>query len=752
MENLTYGFIKTNEKDATNEIRTNLQIYGEDVLQTKFPSYVDGLKDITRRIIWFSRNYKEAKGLNKVIGDIGDYHEGGDSSIYNAMIRLAQPFMVGHSLITIEGKSGEYYDPGAAAAPRYLKAYLSEFSKDIFINGVNLRTLPMVPTKEFSDMEPRYLIPRLPMALIIGNLTVGFGFKSHIPMIDFEDVCDLVMIFSEYYQNGGVGTPDKKLLSKYLVPSFPIHNLIKNRKDIIKHYNEGDYTYPVDIEGLAEVTGNTIVLRAVPYGVDFGTVTRIVREQMRDKKHWLWNYLSTVNQYSSDTAELSFEIKKGLNPFDVLNAIKGIIKFNYKWHPIHSYMKNGYALSLNPVMLIYLWYQERAVSIAGGLKYKQTDLVFEKMKLEAMLVISDHTNEVINIVRKAEDEEDAIKKLHKKFTDLTYKQAKIIANLKISTLSKASRKQILSDLEQVEFDLKNVIGSFTKIHNQIYTDAQYLKKKYKSTKETRFSDDFIGYVQYGNLGITHFFDLDEMYELLNSKGWSNSVKKEIHFYDSKYPHKYTLIGGKLNNLDILPRNIACEGIICLPAEREDYILTMDKKTNSTSVVEVKDNINYNASFTICPVSKHFYAIHKNGKITEDSVDKYTLRKTISKGARTDLIYALPDKYTDVVVFHMNPTFPNNLRADRILKDNSKLGCLKTTPTGSTIILAICPIKQNEIYLNIPHSCTKINSIEFLCIKNIKKLFTESDNILIPLNKNIKLKRNSNVRTLYTLAC
>lgn len=751
MENQNYGFIKTNEKDATSEITSSLKFFGEDVLQTKFPSYVDGLKDITRRIIWFSRNYKEAKGLNKVIGDIGDYHEGGDSSIYGAMIRLAQPFMVGHSLITIEGKSGEYYDPGAAAAPRYLKAYLSEFSKDIFINGVNLRTLPMVPTKEFSDMEPRYLIPRIPTALILGNLTVGFGFKSHIPMIDFEDVCNLVMIFSEYYQQGRVGIPENKVLAKYLIPSFPIKNLIRNRQELLKAYSSGDYSRGVDIEGWMEVAGNTLVLRTVPYGVDFGTVTRIVREQMKDKKHWLWGLLNTVNQYSSDAAELSFELKKGMNPFNVLNSLRSILKFNVNWHPIHSYMKNGRALTLSPATLTYLWYNERAISIAGGLKYRQTDLVFEKMKLEAMLIVSNNTDDVIDIVKKSEDENDAIRKLHHKFTELTHKQAKIIANLKISTLSRSNRKQILSDLEQVEVDLKNITNSFTKVNEQIYNDAQYLKKKYRSTKETRFSDDFIGYVQFGNLGVSHFFNKNEMYDLLNTKGWGN-VSRSIHFYDNKLPKRFFISNNKLLPLERVSKDIACEGIVCQPTRinpAESNIIFINKETNNTCVVD--SYAEYSNDFTICAVGDKFYAIHRNGKITLDDINTYSRRKTVSKGSKTDLLYVLSMSAKDIVVFHMNDKNPNVLRIDRILSSDT-LGCLRTIPTGTEYILDTVPMNKSEVYLNIPTECTKSNVIEFILVKQVKNLFKDQNNILVQLNKNSKLKRNNNVRSFYILDC
>lgn len=746
------GFLAVQEKDASSEIRDSLLTFGEDVLQTKFPSYMDGLKDVTRRIIWCAREYRDAKGLGKIIGDIGDIHVSGDSSIYGAVVRLAQSFMVGHPIITIEGKSGKYYDPGAAAAPRYLKAYLSEFSRDIFFNGVNLKTIPMVPTKDFGSMEPRHFIPRLPTALIMGNLTVGFGFKSFIPMIDFEDVCNLVMAFSEFYQKGGIGIPNHRLIARYVVPTFPIQNLIKNREELIQHYNNGNYTKAVSIEGWAEVSGNTIVLRTVPYGTDFGTVTKTIRDLMKDRKHWLWDHLVTINQYSSDVAELSIEVKRGQNPFEVFDLIRSTLRFSTMWHPIYSYMKDGRALSLNPATLTYLWYQERMISIAGGLKYKQADLIYKKMTLEAMLIICEHSDEVINIIKNSEDEEDATNALYKRFEKLTWKQAKIVAGQRVSILAKSNKRQIESDLEQLDIDLQNTVASFSRIHETIHSDAQFLKKKYRSTRESKFSDEFIGYVQFGNLGIIHFFNEEEMYSILNSKGWPNHVKKSIHLYDPKTPLRCMMKNGKLIPMIELSKEIACEGIVCYPLDKSELTLVIGKDQN-TCIVERSVTGVY-GDFTLCPISKTFYALHRNGAVTEENSSSFSIRKTISKGAKTDLIYGLQNKVSDLVVFHMNTSDINTLRVDRIIRADG-LGSLKTVPTGNMQILGIYPIRTKEIYLNIPDDCKKNVAMDHLVIRNISAMFGDNKNHhTINLGKttgfNKRFKRNPSVRTLFTL--
>ena len=272
--------------DSTSEIRDCLLTYGEDILKTKFPHYIDGLKDVSRRILWFTRDQRDTRSFIRVMGDIVENHVAGDTSVYGAIIRLGQPFMVGHPLVHIEGKYGSYHSPHDSAAPRYLNMAISEFARDLFFNGIHPRTIPMVPTKNFEAMEPKYLIPKLPTALLLGNLTVGFGFKSTTPMIDFEDVCSLVMVFAEYYATHPTGLPKPSATASLLVPTFPINNIIKNRPALIKAYQHDEYNHEVLMEGWVDLTGNSITLRAVPYGVDFGTVTQDLRETMKNKKHW----------------------------------------------------------------------------------------------------------------------------------------------------------------------------------------------------------------------------------------------------------------------------------------------------------------------------------------------------------------------------------------------------------------------------------------------------------------------------------
>ena len=127
--------------DATSEIKQNILAYGEEVLLSKFTNNVDGLKAIGRRILWFTKQHTSKTAMGQLIGDLLVVHTSGDAAIYDSIVRLGQPFMIGHPLVRIFGNYGAYYNPNGAAAARYLSACLSDFARDIFYNGINLNTV-----------------------------------------------------------------------------------------------------------------------------------------------------------------------------------------------------------------------------------------------------------------------------------------------------------------------------------------------------------------------------------------------------------------------------------------------------------------------------------------------------------------------------------------------------------------------------------------------------------------------------------
>lgn len=748
------------EMGATDVIKKDYTVYGSSVIIDKFPNYIDGLKAIQRRIIWMTRTLDGVQKLKSVIASTGSIHPT-DSSIYDAIIRMSQSFKVGIPLVDVVGKNGEYYAPSEAAQERYLSAKLSKYSYDLFFKNTEMQTIPMMPTYDYSGREPKYLIPRIPTSLLLGNITPGFGFKSCIPMINFNDVCDMVIKYAESCQKGNINPPTAKEYAKYLLPSFPIKNVVINRDEILSSYQAGNFDVYIKLEGSCELSGNSIIFRTVPYMNDFGKCTTKFTELVdsKDKKSkdfkWLSECISATHNYSSDITEYQVVIKQNKNPFEVLDKIRSLIGFSGTFAPVYNFSKNDKVDCIDPLRLFTMWYEERYHAVVNSLKYRQSELIALERKIRAFLVVCDYTDKVMTLLRKATSKENAIEILHDefKFKHLSWKQATIISEQPLYSIGKFRRKELETQLEQVKLDQTQNISMFAKIHEIIRNDAEELKREYgaKAPKCTRYDNEYKGYVKYGDYGIIHFFDYNEMYSLLNAKGWG-STKKTIHIYDPRYPNRYVIRNGKQEPM-VATHEICCTDVICYPNERQDLSLVIHEKEGKVCVLE-KPIDEKQPGLTICPISRNFYAIHRTGKITEETYTNFSVRKTVSIGSKSDVIYGLPSKCSDMVAFHMNASEPNVLRIDRILTPNH-LGDLKLVLGRKRFLLGFFSIYKKEIFLNIPDECRKNIIIDHLVIYDIAKLFKDGkEHHILDVNKSSalskKLTRHPEVRSLFVL--
>jgi len=751
------GFQTTREQSCTESMTKGMTVFAASEVADKYPNYVDGLKTIHRRILWCTRDMRSIGSMAKMLGTIMEIHTSGDQAIYETLIRMSQPFKVGYPLIHVDGKNGAYYDPKGAAAYRYLQSSISDFAYDVYFKGIDDKTIPMVANKDFTSTEPKYLIPKIPMALVLYNLTVGIGFKSVTLAMDLNTVCDLVIAFVTDVINGALPHASAKKYGKMLVPSFPIKSLITNKEELLEAYSNDIWDTPVRTEGVVEMSGENITLRSVPYHIDFCKATNELRDLLKSKDgKYLQLHIKSLLSYSAAEAEYSIPLAKGrgTNPFVALDAIRPRLHLTEPIYPSYTFSNmESKLVNMSPLRVLTEWYKERKASIVGSIKYTQAEYLLLIRKLEAILLICDYKDEVINVIKNSTNDEEAVALLHTRFADigLSKHQARIIVSQQLTILTRLSKEKILAELAEARKKYEENYKKFSMVNQIILDDVKLIKEKYgkRLPKLTRYSSEFKGYIQFGNWGIINFFDEEDMINILDTKGWGN-IERSIHFYN-RGEDRFIVVGNRLIAMKYPSREITCTNVVCCPANGSGLSLVINKAGN-TAVIErdIPDNC---AGWSIFPISKNFFAIHRDGKVTREVYTDYSIRKSVSCGARTDLIHALPNSNKDVVVFHMNTDEPNILRIGHIL--HSDLGKLNTVPSGEMIVLGVYSIKHKEICLNIPSSCTKLVNIEFLIVKNIKNLFAEGyDNVKIDLNKssNIskKLKRHQRIRTLYTL--
>ncbi len=731
--------------------------YGVSVVESKFPSLFDGFKDVNRRIAYVVRNVLEYEKCNKLVGKTMDLHTSGDSSIYNTIVRMGQDFSIGVPLIDIRGNLGSYDDPTAAAA-RYLNVRASTFLRDLYFNGIHPKTIPMVPTKEFGGLEPKYLIPKIPMALVYGNLTIGFGFKSTIPMYNFGSICELVMRFADHYSSGNLGMIEStRDVIDLLIPDFPIDNYLANRDELVQSYMNGDFTAPICLDGIIDLIGSEILVRTLPYGSSFQSTTQKFIQAAKDKKSWVQDFY-TSSDYLKDGFRIG--VKQSSDPFEYLDRLKSMLGLRDKFHPLFHYVRDDKVINCTPMTLTFLWYEERYRSVVGTVKYKHSELVQTRNQLVTKLLVGGHTDDVVAIIRNSSSPEECIKGLQQRFPTLTRQQAIYLNGLPINTISRFSENEIKQSISNITADIEKINHDYRRGHEIIHEEANYLRTKYRKTfsRKTRFTSDFIGYVKIGSSGIIHFSSEDEMFEVLAMTGrWNSRYQKTIHLYDRSAHHHYAVKGDRVVPLkeSDFSREMSCERIVSYPnMTGDEYTLVVGDRTAACvpGIIPGKTQ----KGFSLYPITRNFYGIGRDGTVRKMTVDDLSQRKTVSSGSKSDIIFGIPDDRKKVVVFHMNTTDLNVLRINVILRSRSDLGKATFVPTGETRILGIKDMNSDFAIINIPQDCLKNFNMEYLLIRGLSKIFDKNSDYYIQLTKGAsnpfggQFKRHPLIRSMFVL--
>lgn len=737
MDDLTADNNRTLEIMADDEIVSASSIYGIDVLKRMIPHSIDGMKFIQRLILWSLRNTTERTGFSLKLGEIATLHQGGDTGIYDAIVLMAQDFKVGQPLVEIIGNWGSYDNPEAGDR-RYIKLLRSQFATDLFFGSTHVDTLPMIYSKNWQTTFPEYLIPCIPATLLYYNITVGYGFSSSCPQRNLADVCDLTMRQCDYRATKkGMILPDQ-VLAKYLIPDYPIPGLIRNRPQLLEEYAKGNYTVPIYQDGTISIAGNVVNIHYLNVKDDFRNTIDRIHKLLTDKQaknFWLYPLLKSFpSNLSGVDPRYRLEFKPNVDVFSILDRLKRLFAVTGTLHPKYNFIWQNRIQNHTPKSLLYTWYTARLSNVRACIKLDHAQLLTKKLLLSAILLINDRMDLVVEIIKNSTDEH-MVSNLRDAFPGLTISQAVAITRQPLSQLNKQSEARIQQSIEKNNGDIANVLTRYNDLDSQIYNDAQRMKKRYQKPRRSRFSEDFMGYVMFGNRGAIHFFDHDEMERILVD---NNSVKglKIVRYHDH-LPGRTVVLNGRPVTDKALPgHELRAERILEHPnkgaytffrsGNTAGFIEGVHLKQHKTfesdaagEVVEREELETTSLSFT----THKFWAIKKNGSIEKGLTTEHSNRKSLCRGAKSDIYEVIPRYCSDMVVFHMDPSTPNQVRVDRILVEPDRPGRCSFVAGGTSIILDIYSLQTKQLYLSLPSNCLNKLSVEYLFVRNIERLFT-----------------------------
>lgn len=722
------------EFSASDVVDRRISDYAVDVAMHKLPHIVDGLKVIHRRILWtmyLHKMFSDKTLLNSVMGKIIELHPVGDQSINDACTRLMQDFSMGLKLLKARGNSGSY-GMAKAGAPRYLHAGIDDLARDIFFDGVNEKTIPMTLAEDCIHLEPAYLIPRLPTALLMHTFTVGVGIKSTVYPLFFDNVCELVKKYADNnLSNKGLQELDYSKLSKYFLPEIPISNSITNIDELLDSYNKGIYNKTIYVDSDVELLKNTIIIKTIPFGMSFPEMTTSIKMLNRDKKSWLSDSLTGFHNGQNDknigNLELTFKSNKDI--FEMFRKLSGIINYHSSLTPIFNFItKRGNVIEMTPPTLLGTWYSERRASILGGIKYDQESESRLLREKEVKLKVRDHTDEIIDIIKnKSNNTEEALEKLQIKF-DLSYNQATILYNTRIGNLNKQSASEIEEDIKRHQQKLIELREKSRNADEIIFKDAEYFQKKYKKKRVSKVTG-YSGYI----LNKTDIIQWDSIYEA--SKLLSNFPESKVYTYPEKMSN-ITLLPWTNRNKHItdISKITQGDGILAYP-NTNYYTLWINTKTNKPVCTEgiVTERITNNDKLAI-PVTYQFDGITPNGDIIKCKVSDILSKKSTTKfKSDYSLMYGIPKYNQGVAIIYMNDTEPDKIQISKVTNDTKHI---LISPIGITEFLGFIPLHSTMEYLfNLPEFVK--GSYRYLSIKDIDSLIGDNQS-----NTNIIISRKS----------
>ena len=650
--------------DIVSEVKDSFLDYSMSVITSRaIPDLRDGLKPVHRRILWSM--YQEGNTPDKphkksatTVGYVmGHYHPHGDSSIYEAMVRLAQDFNQRYMLVDGHGNFGNIEGDGAAAY-RYTEARLSKISLEL-LRDINKETVDMDLNFDETSEEPRVLPSRFPNVLVNGSMGIAVGMATNIPPHNLGEVIDGCVAYIDNPEIDTLG------LMEYIKgPDFPTGGIILGNSGIRKAYETGRGS--ITIRSRAEIqehnNHNTIVITEVPYGTNTMDLKNKVAELVRDK---VIDGISDYHTDLKDGVKITITLKRDANPQVILNNLYKHTNFQIQYGIIFL-MIDGMTprtLGLKDIISKYIDHQKEVI-----IRRTKFDLAKAEKRvhiLEGYKIAQDNIDEVIKIIKTAKSDVEAKENLIKRF-NLSEVQSDAILELKLRRLTGLEREKIeaeLNDLLIAIDEYKSILASEQKVLDIIKKEMLEIKSKYGDERRTYIDMTAIDYIDDENL-----IPEEKIVITLTKKGYIKRLP--VDTYKTQHRGGVGIKGMSINEEDFVEQMINCS--------THDYVLFF---TNKGKVYRVK-------GYEIPEYSRQSKGLPIINLLNMESGEVVT---SLLNGSRSDerkyLIFATKSgliKKTEISEFY---NIRSNGKKFITLKDNDELISVKSTNGNCDVLMA-----------------------------------------------------------------
>ncbi len=475
------------ERDIEAEMKTAYVDYAMSVIVSRaLPDVRDGLKPVHRRILYsmyedgITSDKPYRKCANTVGSVLGRYHPHGDSSVYDAMVRLAQDFSQRYTMIDGHGNFGSI-DGDGAAAMRYTEARMEKIAEEMLVD-IEKNTVDFMPNYDDRLQEPTVLPAKVPALLINGSSGIAVGMATNIPPHNLSEVVDgAIKVIDED------DVTNEDLMKIIKGPDFPTEGIILGREGIKDAYTTGRGKIAVRAEAeIEEMQGNKrrIVVSALPYQVNKARLIENIALLARDKRI---EGISDIRDESDreHKVRIVIELKRDANAQVVLNQLYKNTQMQITFGVIMLALVNGEPkiLTLKDCLLHYI--DHRKTVVLRRTKFELDKAEARAHILEGLIIAIDNIDEVIQIIRSSYD--DAKERLMERFK-LTEIQAQAILDMQLKRLSGLQREKLeeeYAELMKLIAHLKEILASDKLVYDIIKEELLEMKKKFGDERKTK---------------------------------------------------------------------------------------------------------------------------------------------------------------------------------------------------------------------------------------------------------------------------
>lgn len=480
--------------EVNNEVKKSFIAYAMAVnVSRAIPDVRDGMKPVHRRILYAMHeagltNDKAFRKCAKIVGDVlGKYHPHGDSSVYDALVRMAQDFSINFPLIDGHGNFGSV-DGDPAAAYRYTEARLSKLANEM-LKEIDKDTVDFYPNFDDTEMQPVVLPSRIPNILVNGSDGIAVGMATNIPPHNLAECLNGCIALMD---NPDITT--EELMEYIPAPDYPTGGDLMGRAGIKQAYKTGRGGFVLraktDIEEFNNGTRERIVVTELPYQVNKALLIKNIADMVKDKR--IEGISDIKDESDRHGMRIVIDLKKDANSNVVLNMLFKHTNLQVKDGIILLALVDGEPkiLGLKEILQHYIAHQQSV--IVRRTKYDLAKTEEREHIVKGLVIALADIDKVIAIIKKSADKNSAAEALINEF-NLSEKQANAILEMRLQRLTSMEvnkLKEELAELEKIILDLKDILAKPERVIKIIRDDMEEIKSKYPSPRKTELSYDY----------------------------------------------------------------------------------------------------------------------------------------------------------------------------------------------------------------------------------------------------------------------